>query len=235
MSLKRGREMSVRDTIDSLVEKANNTIPQKTRRRKVRIYSAGLKAKIKQAEFALQKLCEYEDKTDDTITSTGQDEFSITEQVEFYCDTFWTFLYSSLDVLAQIVNQALNFKLDERKVSFRKVESKLRSTHIGRPIQKRFTDCIGSNTFKNLDKYRNCSTHRRQIYIKEAIHLEKDTAAYKSSTAGPVVTVVRTLCDDPIVLTPKIDRKRTIPQYLIGTRDKILRYIELILKETKPV
>ncbi|MFQ5906337.1 MAG: hypothetical protein ACE5JA_07165, partial [bacterium] len=71
--------MSVSDTIDSLVVEVDTTIRQKTRRQKVRLYSAGLKAKIKQADFALQKLSEYDNRSDETTTSTGEDDFLITE------------------------------------------------------------------------------------------------------------------------------------------------------------
>jgi len=227
--------MSVSDTIDSLVVEVDTTIRQKTRRQKVRLYSAGLKAKIKQADFALQKLSEYDNRSDEIITSTGEDDFLITEQVHFYCDTFWTFLYSSLDVLAQIVNQVLRLNLKERAVTFKGVKSKLHSRQNASRIQKRFERCFSSKAFKNLDRYRNCSTHRRQIYMKEETKSEKGTAGYKSSTTGTVVTVVRTLCDNPLVLSPRTSQNRRIPKYMAETRDKILRHIELIVKETRPV
>jgi hypothetical protein len=89
--------------------------------------------------------------------------------------------------------------------------------------------------FKNLDRYRNCSTHRRQIYIEEETKQVKGTAGYESSSTGPVITVVRTLCDNPLGLNPKTDQKRKIPDYMVKTRKKILRHIEQVLKETKAV
>jgi len=227
--------MSVSEGIESLVRTADTAIKQKSRRQKVRLYAAGLRAKIRQAQLALQRLSEYDNRSDETITSTGQEEFSITEQVHFYCDTFWTFLYSSLDVMAQLVNQALSLKLKERDVTFKRVKSKLDRSKSGSPIEKRFADCIRSKAFKNLDRYRNCSTHRRQIYMTEETKSVKGTAEYKSSTTGGIVTVVRTLCDNPLKLSPRTTQNRRIPKYMADTRDKILRHIELIVRETRPV
>lgn len=225
--------MTVFDKINSCVQRVNSNIPQKTRKQKVKLYAEGLKAKIIQVNFALDKLSEFNNKGDDTATSTAQDTFTITDQVYFYSDTFWTFLYSSLDVLAQVVNQAKNLEFDEKNVSFDQVNSKLQGNKYKESaVAKKFAECAKSKAFKNLDRYRNCSTHRRQIYIEEEIKKVKRTAGYQSSSTGPVITVVRTLCDDPLVLNPKTSQNRRIPTYMIKTRDKILQHIEQILKET---
>lgn len=229
--------MSVFDKVDLLVDQANRIIPQKTRRRKLKLYAEGLKAKITQVNFALDKLSEFNNKTDETTTSTVQDAISITDQVHFYCDTFWTFLYSSLDVLAQVANQAMKLGFaDERQVSLARVNQKLQSgAYKASKISKKFADCIKSKAFKNVDRYRNCSTHRRQIYIEEITKSVRGTAGYQSSTTGPLVTVVRMLCDNPLELNPKTEQKRRIPEYMIKTREKILYYIEEMLKEIKAV
>ena len=202
----------------------------------MKLYAEGLKAKLTQVNFTLDKLSEFNNITDDSTTSTGQDGFAITGQVHFYSDTFWTFLYSSLDVLAQVVNQAMNLGFDEKNVSFDQVNSKLRGNKYKQSaIAKKFAGCVKSNAFKNLDRYRNCSTHRRQIYIEEEVKKVKGTAGYQSSSTGPVVSVVRTLCDDALVLNPKTNQNRRIPDYMIKTRDKILQHIEQILREITPV
>ena len=228
--------MTVFDKINSCVDQVNSKIPQKTRKQKLKLYTEGLKAKIIQVNFALDKLSEFNNKTDDTTTSTAQDAFTVTDQVHFYSDTFWTFLYSSLDVLAQVLNQAMNLGFDEKNVSFDQVNSKLQgSRYKGSAVAKKFTECVKTNAFKNLDRYRNCSTHRRQIYIEEEIKQLKGTAGYQSSSTRPVVTVVRTLCDDPLVLNPKTNQNRRIPSYMTKTRDKILEHVEQILKETEAV
>lgn len=202
----------------------------------MKLYTEGLKAKVTQVNFALDKLSDFSNISDDTTTSTGQDGITITDKVHFYSDTFWTFLYSSLDVLAQVVNQAMNLGFDEKNVSFDQVHSKLQGNKYKQSaIAKKFRECVKSNAFKNLDRYRNCSTHRRQIYIEEEVKKVKGTAGYQSSSTGPVVNVLRTLCDDALVLNPKTDQNRKIPDYMIKTRGKILQHIEQILKEIRPV
>jgi len=228
--------MNTFDKIDSLMEQANNIIPQKTRKQKVKLYAEGLKAKITQMSFALEKLSEFDNKSDDTVMSTEQKSFTITEQVHFYSDTFWTFLYSSLDVLAQLVNQAMKLGFDEKNVSFIQVNSKLQGNkYKDKTIAKKFDECIKSKAFKNLERYRNCSTHRRQIFILEEMKKVKGTAGYQVSSTAPVTTVVRTLCDNPLELNVKVEQKRIIPDYMIKTKNKILEYINNILGETKPV
>lgn len=223
--------MTIDEKIDSFVKDVNAGIPQKRRRQKVELYSEGLKAKISQTDFALDQLSRFEGQTDSPRDSTKPDDFSITEAVEFYCDAFWTFLYSSLDVLAQVINQALKLDLKERKVGFKMLESRLRKKQAGTAIQNKFTQCLNSNAFRNLDKYRNCSTHRRQIYIEEETKTRRGTAGYGSSTTGPVISVIRTLCDNPMDLSPRTSQKRRVPEYMKATRDKIVKQIQGILQK----
>jgi len=51
--------MSVFNEIDNLVERSSTTITQTTRRQKIELYSEGLKAKMKQAQFALESGTEW--------------------------------------------------------------------------------------------------------------------------------------------------------------------------------
>jgi hypothetical protein len=122
--------------------------------------------------------------------------------------------------------------MNERKVGFKRLESKLRKSQFGSAIQKKFTQCLNSNAFKNLDKYRNCSIHRRQIYIEEETRLRRGTAGYGSSATGQTVSVIRTLCDDPMALAPRMSQKRRVPDYMKTTRENIMNHIEAILQKT---
>lgn len=223
--------MSVFEQIDILKNKGEEDIRQKQRKRKLAIYLEGLKAKIIQADYALARISTYEDKTDDTVTQTTQAQYLISDKVNFYCDSFWTFLYSSLDVLGQVVNQTLRLNLDEKEVSFKRVKSKLDNRHRNTRIQQLFDQCSRSRAFKNLDRYRNCSTHRRQIYILEETRLVRHTAGYDdSTTTGPKIQIVRLLCDNPLVLNPKLQQNKSIPGYMEDTLKKTLFYVEEILK-----
>jgi len=223
--------VDVLEEIESF-KKRSKIIPQKTRVQKIQLYSEGLKAKMKQAEFALDSIKSFEQQSDQSTSSTANNALSISEKIEFYCDAFWTFLYSSLDVLAQIINQALKLKLDEKHVSFKYVEKILCQKHSNLKIQKSFTACKKSNPYKNLDDYRNCSIHRRQIYIKEERKTVRHTAGYKTTTAALEENIQRTLCDNPLQLSPRTKQQRKIPDYMEDSKNKLFAHIAKILKET---
>lgn len=219
------------EKIDELVKKSEHKAP-KTRKKKILLYAEGLKAKLKQVDYALTCLEQFDNRTDATESTTEEKSPSISMQVSFYCDIFWTFLYSSLDVLSQIVNQAMALDLYEKDVSFNKVKCKLggnafKSTKIYRQYDK----CFRSTAFKNLEKYRNCSIHRRQIYIEETSTRVRRTPGYSTSTIDDSSTTVsRILCKDPLKSTPAIDPKRIIPDYMIENKKKVVKRILGIIK-----
>ncbi len=229
---RRNEIMSVFEQVDLLMVRAQGNIPQRGRREKLQIYAEGLKAKVRQTEFALSTLSEYNNQTDAVTTSTSGDEFLIQDKVYFYCDTFWTFLYSSLDVLGQTVNQALKLKLKERKVSFKTIVDHLCQTQNGQDVQKRFSQCARSKAFKNLDAYRNCSVHRRQICIEEE---RRRTSMMGGYSTGPGISVERFLCDNPLDMKPRTKQKRKIPDYMMEIRNKVHKQIENIIKAIEPV
>jgi len=227
--------MDIYQEIVNLVNRGDKVIPQDTRKQKLRLYAEGLKAKLRQAEFALYSLATYNDQMDESSSSTAKDDFFVSERVAFYCDAYWTFLYSALDVLAQVINQAAKLGLAEKEASFKNVENTLRTKLPGKPTQKQCTACNNSRAFKNLYAYRNCSIHRRQIYIKEEAKVVRHTAGYESTTTGPTVSVERTICDNPMQLTPSISQGRRVPKYLVATRNKILRTMTDIVRSIEPM
>jgi len=227
--------MSLFDVADTFLQQSEAVVPQKTRKQKLKLYCEGLKAKARQVDFSLQELVTLENQADATVTSTDVNEPSIQSKVEFYCDSFWAFLYSCLDVLGQVVNQGMKLGLDEKRVSFKVIKRHLDNNHNGSPEQTAFNECAKCNAFKNLDRYRNCSTHRRQIYVKEEVKLVRHSDGYQTITTGDNVTVERILCDNPLDVRPKTDQKRRIPQYLQTTRDRVFVIIEQILNNSTAV
>ena len=219
--------------IDNLMVRSK-IITGKRRKEKIKLYSEGLKAKLSQVQYTLSRLESFNSRTDETESTTAEDNYPVLAKVHFYCDTFWTFLYSSLDVLSQIVNQALKLELGEKDVSFGNVKGKLQGNNYkSLPVAQKYLQCFNSNCFSNLEKYRNCSIHRRQIFITETITTQKATAGY--STAPQITTVIRVLCDDPLTVNAKTNQKREIPKYMVETKEKIKKHIESILAETQPV
>jgi hypothetical protein len=228
--------MRVFDEIENLVLRTNNSVLQKTRRKKIRLYTEGLKSKMRQTEYSLSQLVSFSNMTDESTTTTSPSAYQTSEKVGFYCDTFWAFLYSSLDVLGQILNQSLKLGMKEKDVSFKQVASKLASTsHNGTPLQQKVSSCLKSNAFRNLDSYRNCSTHRRQIYIKEEIRMVRHTAGYSTTATGEVSSVTRVICENPLDVTPRTIQNRRIPEYMQLTQTKVVTHIEAILKTISPI
>jgi len=133
-------------------------------------------------------------------------------------------------VLSQLINQTYQFNLDEKKVDFFKVKNKLSSNYSGETIDQIFNKISNSRAFNNLNKYRNCSVHRRQIFIWEEFRSVRHTNGYNISSTEPGTETIRIICDNPYDLNPKIIQKREIPQYLIKQRKYILKEINEIIK-----
>jgi hypothetical protein len=220
--------MNIQDTIDSL-ERSSASIREKSRRNRFRLYLAGVEAKLKQVDYSLEILSGYADKYDDFTSSTEREQLSIKEQVEFYTDTFWILIFSSLDIVAQIINQVYYFDLDEKSVSFKGIEGKITSQCGSTNLEKEYLSLKNSNLFKNCDRYRNCSAHRRPIYIEEAITHVTHTKGYTVSGTAPMQGVERTLCENPLEPVPKCNQGRKLPYYLIYTSDKIKERLIKIL------
>lgn len=234
--------MSVSEEIDSLKNRAQNIIsPRGYRRDLLIVYAVGLRAKIEQAEFALNQLSNFIEEIGDTVTATAPQAFLPKSEIYFYSDTFWAFLYSSLDVLAQVINKALKLGMDEEDVTFGRLDRELEQhrTYAGTTIQKKVHGCKVSRTYHWLKKYRNCSVHRRRVYIRRQVQVGTPEYHRISSTGGIDVGAYNaglfTLCDDPYMLKPETEKGRTIPDYMRETKAKILEYIEKILKSTEPI
>lgn len=234
--------MSVSDEINSLRTRAEIISKRGSRLHRLIVYAEGLNAKIDQAEFALTQLTSFINDTGYTVTATTPEGFVPSSELYFYGDAFWTFLYSSLDVLAQVVNQALKLDIDEENVTFGRlaIELKQHSSYADTPIYNRVHNCKVSRWYHWLKKYRNCSVHRRRVYIGRQVfdvgtpeyHLASstETIGVGAFNAGPF-----TLCDDPYTIKPKTDKRRTIPDYMRQTKEVILDHIVIILKSTYPV
>lgn len=222
--------MKYKNQVTKVINKLlQGTRQPKAKTRKINIYVNGLYAKFENTEFALDKIKEItqETKINSTVTS------EIEPEVHFYVDSFFAFLYSCLDVLAQILNQyyeELNkLNLDERQISFRKILNVIKNKNLNLPVNDEFEKILSSRYFINLDKYRNCSTHRHQIYIKREQTTISETAGYTSST-GELPTVLWIICDDPFFkLKPSIKQRRDLYNYSKRMYDNIKRKIENII------
>jgi hypothetical protein len=186
----------------------------------IRLYSSGVTAKLRNSEYALSMLNNLYTEVGSTSTSTG--EFPALEGVHFYLDAFFAFLYSTFDVMAQVVNQKFRMGEDERKVSFRKIKDKLDQNHQATAIQQKFKTISNAIFFKNLEKYRNCSTHRRQIYTECKVITTTVTPGYSTTLPSSVIIM---LCDDPLILNPKVAQNREMISYCSKICDRVKKEI----------
>jgi len=207
--------MSVYEKIREMSDRLSRDTPRRISSR-IALYSSGVVAKIKNAEYALSKIRELSSQSDNVTTSTEQD-FFISEKMQFYVDSFFAFLYSAFDIISHVINQKYRMGLNEKEVSFDKVKRNLNSNPQGNNIQILFDKASKKKYFKNLDKFRNCSTHRREIYIKTTT----ETATPGYSTSGNIPIVRRVLCDDPLSLNPKTKQNRELVDYCTDMLDKV--------------
>ncbi len=225
--------MDVFEKIDSLVKSPKTIVTHNKRRTQIALYAEGLKNKLTEANFAISKLQQLKGRSDTLQTDTAE-AASIEDRRYFYSDAFWAFLYASLDVLAQLVNQALNIGLPEDKTDFKKLDGKLQSNeHKGKKVAKLFQQCLKTYDFKRLDKFRNCVLHRRHTYFSEKFLGDRGSRGY--TTIGETQRAVHYLCDDPYTITPSIYYKREIPDFMEKMQSKIMFNIEQILDAIKLV
>ncbi len=202
------------------------------------LYAEGVKSKLRQARFGLKMLKELvhlEDQPttqDVTTIPTAQDSLTISEQVNFYCDCFWDFLRSALDILGQLINQVHSLGISERDVDFKTVADKIKSTASGSQLDKALDKLRNSHAFKDLEDYRHCSTHRRPIYIEtQAVTTAiTGTRGYYSATSMRRAMVGRYLCTNPWDLTPRVDKgRRPVVEYCDSLLKRIENHIDSIV------
>ena len=91
------------------------------------------------------------------------------------------------------------------------------------PLNTILNQLFRSNCFKNLDRYRNCSTHRRQIYIRVETKTIEETPGYSST--GELITVKRLLCDNPLSLNPIVRQERELISYCENILNRVSKEI----------
>jgi len=220
--------MKYKDEIERIQNKLLLVVGNSKRKtRKIKIYINGLYGKFENAEYALDKIKEITQETGTYSVYTSE----IDPEIHFYVDSFFAFLYSCFDVLAQILNQyyeELNeLNLKERQISFKRILCVIKDNHLNLPVNAEFEKVVLSRYFRNLDKYRNCSTHRHQIYIEREQTTISVTSGY--TFTGELTTIQWVICDDPLKLKPSIKQRRDLYNYSKRMYDDIKGKIENII------
>lgn len=190
------------------------------------LYAEGVKTKLRQAQFSsenLRRLEHLQDQLhtqDGTTGPTAQVLLNVSEQVIFYCDCFWDFLRSALDITGQLINELRSLGINERNVDIKRVACEIKSTTRGSTLDKALDKLLNSSAFIQLEDYRHCSTHRRPIYIQTPTVTTSvtGTSGYYSSDQRTIIE--RYICTNPWDLTPRVR---------VGVRP-VVRYCESLLQ-----
>ncbi len=84
--------------------------------------------------------------------------FEIKDWFDYYSDVFFSKTFSSLDMVAQILNIYNNVGLQESKVSFHKVVARLKEKD--KELFARLNSIRTTQVFQNANQMRNSATHR---------------------------------------------------------------------------
>ena len=193
------------------------------------MYALGLEARFDQMEYCISRLNGLTAISEST-TATADAGLDSNRQAEFYCDTFWTWAYSSLDILAQVINQTENLRIKENKVSFDDVLAKLKSMSPVPPTLGEMKALERSYGRSWMKAYRNCANHRRPICLFHETKTESVTKAYESATE-PISRTIRYIVYHNVPYEPKKkDRKELIP-LCKNARDSVNTKIAAVLRK----
>jgi len=214
----------IETAIDSLLQRLEHS---ELLTEKAKLYSVATKVKFAQARWSLEILREMEHLPDIKGDATSQDilsRISTTEKIVFICECFWDFLRSSIDIEAQIVNELKSLNLDEDNVSLSAVRAKMMPTLSMTLLFKALINCERSWAFNELNSYRHCSTHRRQVEIFQlpsSPSPQPITGVY-AYMDGFASGMNRYLCVNPSCLRPQANLKKPLVEH----NERILKEIE---------
>ncbi len=204
------------------------------------LYIEGIRGKLQLAHHCIEMLRMIEHAEQSTIQvvltlSTHQSSLGVEDQILFYCDSYWNILRSSLDILGQLINEIHGLGISERKADFNSVEYKTRMTMPNSSVQKALYNMKRSKAFKNLNEYRHCSTHRRQIFIRgdilETTKSSSGTPGYTYDYSGAKsVTIDRYLCNNPWEATPVVNESRPVLEFNEEILEQLVKRVRTVIK-----
>ncbi|MBK8947190.1 MAG: hypothetical protein IPM32_18270 [Ignavibacteriae bacterium] len=226
--------MSFITEINNLITRVND--PSKftdaQRRERVILYANGIESKNKQASFALALINSLSNQTpSNTRDAYGYDDY---DKIHFYSDTFWALERSILDVLSQIVNQTENLGLDERSCDFTRVINYIQANHNHSPLLPLLSTLRNLQEYTQLDEYRNCSMHRRQVYLEYQQTSRAYTTPGYGNASGSVISHEWIVCENPLDVIPAITLRRLITPYCQNIFDIIENNVKTILNNLIP-
>ena len=222
--------MTVEESIQTLLEKLAY---RRLLTDKATLYARQVEAKFKNARYSLDKLREFGLPVATGSSTASSALLDTDELINFYCDCFWDFLRSSIDVLAQLINERTSLGMDETDVDIKKVAAHPRLASFAQ-LKTSVKYLLSLRVFKRLEQYRHCSMHRRQVYIKTIEQKESilGTRGYSATTSdAEMPTYVSYLCRDPqdLTTTPDVDDSRTVDMFCQELLEKLQNQMVAII------
>jgi hypothetical protein len=195
--------MRLKSCVDSLLARAVDPAKavHSTTQQRISIYANGLLSKESQSLFSLEEISAITRKT-----PTGA---SIPEKIHFFSDSFWVFQRAEVDILAQLVNQGCSFHIDEKDCNFSKLFDHVTSRAPSHAIAAHLATIHNSPEYRALNDYRNCSVHRRQVYLElRRVDRVYDTPGYAT---GSFTQFEWYICDNPLDIVPAVSSRLVEP------------------------
>ena len=158
--------MPLETEIPALIARAQDPlkIPQQPRRERIQLYGQGLLYRIMEVRLTFNFIHQLGSKYPQPADR---------DRIHLYSDSFWAFTRSSFDILGQILNQTQNLGINESGCHFGTVVDRLKHTNPADPLTLALDAIYNHPEYQALNSYRNCSLHRRQVYL-EGRKTEKD-------------------------------------------------------------
>lgn len=216
----------IETAIDKLLRKLNRRGPVTP---KANLYSEHVKIKLRQTRWSLdilQEIAQIPNVDGSTSSRVAWENIGTNEKILFFCECFWDFLRSSIDITAQLTNELHSLGINEENVTFYEVLKKIQppppTPSPMLPLLKSFESLKRSWAFRELSAYRNCSTHRRQVCIYEVSSPAPVTPGYVYMGSSTTGLMNRTLCSNPGSIHARPSKSRPVVEY----NKRILKGIE---------
>jgi hypothetical protein len=199
-----------------------------------RVYAYGVKEKWLQVAHAIEEISRLNIAYSGTYSMTGTASqqtptLDAEAEIRFYFDAFWTFLYSLLDIAAELINARMGAGLSEQNCDFLALTNHLNQTQSNTSTQLRMNQLKASGDFEILNHFRNCATHRRPVYIEVITQNVKGTPGYGTATSA-IQSTVRYVCDDPLAIHPTVIKRRELVGFCFGIVYRLARRVDGILR-----
>ena len=214
----------MKNCIDDLLVRASDParVPDLTRQQRISLYANGLLSKESESLFSLDEISAITAKPPTPVGS---------ERIHFFSDSFWTFQRAVVDIFAQLVNQTCSFGIDEKNCNFKNLYDHIAGSAPAHMMAPHLGAIYCSPEYRQLNDYRNCSVHRRQVYL-EVRKVEKvyDTPGYST---GSFTRFEWYICDNPLDVAPAIT-SRLLEPYCRVVYEKVYDLVETPIKTLLP-